>query len=249
VWVAGNLASVQAQVISSAASGLTAGAAINADLAMEDAKRAVEAGREHSEQAWDERYRGTGHKHHWSGEPNPALVAEVADLAPGTAFDAGAGEGGDALWLASRGWKVTAADISTVALQRAQELARQRDLDITVLHVDLALTPIQGTYDLVTSHYMHMPRAARESVYRNLAAAVAPGGTLLIVGHDPSDLRTTVPRPDLAALGWTAADLAASLDDGWTIEVAEARPREATDPEGNTVTIHDAILRARRRPH
>ncbi len=249
VWVAGNLASVQAQVISSAASGLTAGAAINADLAVEDAKRAVEAGREHSEQAWDERYRGTGHKHHWSGEPNPALVAEVADLAPGTAFDAGAGEGGDALWLASRGWKVTAADISTVALQRAQELARQRDLDITVLHVDLALTPIQGTYDLVTSHYMHMPRAARESVYRNLAAAVAPGGTLLIVGHDPSDLRTTVPRPDLAALGWTAADLAASLDDGWTIEVAEARPREATDPEGNTVTIHDAILRARRRPH
>ena len=248
VWVAGNLAAVQAQVISSAASGLTAGAAINADLVMEDVKRAVEAGREHSESAWDERYQTHGHKHHWSGEPNPALVTEVANLTPGTAFDAGAGEGGDAVWLASHGWKVTAADISNVALQRAQELARKRGLDITWLHADLALTPIQGTYDLVTSHYMHMPRAARESVYRNLAAAVAPGGTLLIVGHDPSDLLTTVPRPDLAALGWTAADLAASLDDDWTIEVAEARPREATDPDGQKVTIHDAVLRARRNP-
>ena len=159
---------------------------------------------------------------------------------------AGAGEGGDAVWLASKGWKVTAADLSSVALQRAQELARGRGLDITWLHTDLALTPIQGTYDLVTSHYMHMPRAARESVYRNLAAAVAPGGTLLVVGHDPTDLQTTVPRPDLAELGWTAVDLAASLGAGWTIEVAEARPREATDPEGRKVTIHDAILRARR---
>ena len=83
-------------------------------------------------------------------------------------------------------------------------------------------------------------------VYRNLAAAVAPGGTLLVVGHDPSDLQTTVPRPDLAELGWTAADLAASLGAGWTIEVAEARPRETTDPDGQKVTIHDAILRARR---
>ena len=246
VWVAGNLAAVQAQVITSAAAGLTAGAAINADLVMEDAKRAVEAGREHSESAWDERYQTHGNKHHWSGEPNHALVTEVADLTPGTAFDAGAGEGGDAAWLASKGWKVTAADLSSVALQRAQELARGRGLDITWLHADLALTPIQGTYDLVTSHYMHMPRAARESVYRNLAAAVAPGGTLLVVGHDPTDLQTTVPRPDLAELGWTAADLAASLGAGWTIEVAEARPREATDPEGRKVTIHDAILRARR---
>lgn len=246
VWVAGNLAAVQAQVITSAAAGLTAGAAINADLVMEDAKRAVEAGREHSESAWDERYQTHGNKHHWSGEPNPALVTEVADLTPGTAFDAGAGEGGDAAWLASKGWKVTAADLSSVALKRAQELARQRGLDIAWLHADLALTPIQGTYDLVTSHYMHMPRAARESVYRNLAAAVAPGGTLLVVGHDPSDLQTTVPRPDLAELGWTAADLAASLGAGWTIEVAEARPRETTDPDGQKVTIHDAILRARR---
>ncbi len=248
VWAAGNLAAVQAQVISAATAGLTAGAALNADLVMEDAKRAVEAGREHGERAWDERYQGTGHKHHWSGEPNPALVSEVADLEPGTAFDAGAGEGGDAVWLASRGWKVTAADISSVALDRGRELARQRGVDVTWLHADLALSPIRGTYDLVTSHYMHMPRAAREPVYRNLAAAVAPGGILLVVGHDPSDLLTTVARPDLAELGWTAADLAASLGDGWTIEAAEARPREVTDADGQKVTVHDAVLRARRNP-
>lgn len=246
VWVAGNLAAVQAQVVSSAASGVMAGAAINADLVVQDTERAVEVGREHGEHAWNERYQSHGHKHYWSGEANPVLVAEVTDLTPGTVFDAGAGEGGDALWLAARGWKVTAADISNVALERGRELARQRGLDITWLHADLAVTPIQGMYDLVTSHYMHMPRAAREPVYRNLAAAVAPGGTLLIVGHDPSDLQTTMQRPNLAEFGWTAGDLAASLGEGWMIEIAEARPREALDPEGRKVTIHDAVLRARR---
>ncbi|MBS2962311.1 NAD(P)/FAD-dependent oxidoreductase [Actinocrinis puniceicyclus] len=252
VWVAGNLAAVQAQVVSCAAAGLSAGASINADLVMEDAARAVEVAREHGEQAWDERYRDYGHKHehghHWSGEPNAVLVAEAADLAPGTALDAGAGEGGDAVWLAARGWKVTAADLSSVALQRGRQRAEELGLEVTWLHADLALTPIQGVYDLVTSHYMHVPPAARESVHRNLAAAVAPGGTLLIVGHDPSDLRTTVPRPDLTEFGWSAGDLAASLGEGWIVEVAAARPREVADPEGRKTVIHDAVLRARREP-
>jgi hypothetical protein len=94
VWVAGNVAAVQAQVITSAASGLTAGAAINADLVASDARRAVQASRPYGEQAWDERYRGQPEV--WSGEPNAALVAEAGDLSPGTALDAGAGEGGDA---------------------------------------------------------------------------------------------------------------------------------------------------------
>jgi thioredoxin reductase/SAM-dependent methyltransferase len=267
VWVAGNVTDLQAQVITSAAAGLTAAAAINADLVAEDARHAAERARHpaedarhpaedashaahdqhqpiYGEQAWDERYRSRPQI--WSGEPNAVLVAEAADLPPGTAFDAGAGEGGDACWLAARGWKVTAADISGVALERASARAGQLGLDIEWLHADLARTPIPGTYDLVTAHFLHMPADDRKSLFRHLLDAVAPGGTLLVTGHDASDLATTMQRPDLTETGWTADELAAELGEGWIVEVAEARPRQATDPDGREAAIRDAVLRARR---
>jgi|tagenome__1003787_1003787.scaffolds.fasta_scaffold20570600_1 hypothetical protein len=197
----------------------------------------------HGEQAWDERYRTKPEI--WSGNANVALVAEAAGLNPGTALDAGAGEGGDAFWLAAHGWIVTAADISSVALERAAKRASERGLAITWLHANLATTPPPGTYDLVTAHYLHIPKAEQPTMFRNLAAAVAPGGTLLVVGHDLSDM-AKMPRPDLAEYGWTPDDVAAVLGEGWVIEVAAARPRQATTPDGDEVTINDAILRARR---
>jgi SAM-dependent methyltransferase len=197
----------------------------------------------HGEQAWDERYRTNPEI--WSGNPNVALVAEAASLKPGTALDAGAGEGGDAFWLAAQGWTVTAVDISSVALERAAKRASERGLAITWLHANLATTPPPADYDLVTAHYLHIPKAEQPTLFRNLAAAVAPGGTLLVVGHDLSDM-AKLPRPDLAEYGWTPDDVAAVLGEGWTIEVAAARPRPATTPDGEEVTINDAILRARR---
>jgi protein-L-isoaspartate O-methyltransferase len=197
----------------------------------------------HGEQAWDERYRSTPEI--WSGNPNAALVAEAAALRPGTALDAGAGEGGDACWLAARGWKVTAADISAVAIERAAKRASELGLAISWLHADLAKAPAPGTYDLVTTHFLHVPRSEQPLLFRHLAAAVAPAGTLLVVGHDFSDM-ARLPRPDLMEYGWTAQEVAATLGDGWTIEVTESRPRRAAGPDGEEVTIHDAILRARR---
>jgi trans-aconitate methyltransferase len=196
------------------------------------------------EQAWDERYRAKPQT--WSGDPNPVLVTEVADMPPGTALDAGAGEGGDACWLASRGWRVTGADISAVALQRAADRANQLGLDIEWLHIDLARVFAPGKYDLVTAQFLHLPAAPRRVLFSHLAEAVVPGGTLLVVGHDPSDMNTTMPRPNLAEMGWTADEVAAGLGDGWVIEIAGARSRLATDPDGNQVTIHDAVLRALR---
>jgi len=197
----------------------------------------------HGEQAWDERYRAKPEI--WSGNPNAVLVAEAADLQPGTALDAGAGEGGDAFWLASRGWKVTAADISGVAIERAAKRAGERGLAISWLQADLAKTSAPGTYDLVTAHFLHVPKSEQQPLFRHLAAAVAPGGTLLVVGHDLSDM-AKMPRPDLAEYGWTAQEVAAALGEGWTIEAAEARPRQAAGPDGDEVTIHDAVLCARR---
>jgi 2-polyprenyl-3-methyl-5-hydroxy-6-metoxy-1,4-benzoquinol methylase len=197
----------------------------------------------HGEQAWDERYRSKPEI--WSGAPNAALVAEAAGLPPGTALDAGAGEGGDAFWLAAQGWKVTAADISSVAIERAAKRASERGLTITWLHADLAKASAPGTYDLVTAHFLHVPKSEQQPLFRHLAAAVAPGGTLLVVGHDFSDM-AKLPRPDLAEYGWRAEEVAATLGQGWTIEAAEIRPRQAAGPEGDEVTIHDAVLRARR---
>jgi 2-polyprenyl-3-methyl-5-hydroxy-6-metoxy-1,4-benzoquinol methylase len=197
----------------------------------------------HGEQAWDERYRARPEV--WSGDPNAVLVAETADLQPGTALDAGAGEGGDAFWLAAQGWKVTAADISSVAIERAAKRASERGLAISWLHTDLAKAPAPGAYDLVTAHFLHVPKSEQQPLFRHLAAAVAPGGTLLVVGHDLSDM-AKVPRPDLTECGWTPAEVAATLGEGWSIEAAEARPRQAVGPDGGEVTIHDTVVRARR---
>jgi SAM-dependent methyltransferase len=199
---------------------------------------------------WDERY-SSAHSL-WSGNPNPHLVSEADGLAAGTALDVGAGEGADAIWLARRGWRVTAADISSVALDRAAahavaagDAVAER---IQWLREDiLQWQPPEGTYDLVSAQYMHLPTEDRRRVYAGLAAAVADGGTLLIVGHHPSDMLTTMPRPNFPDLFFTGDDLAAELGgDGWAIVTNAVAPREVTDPEGRPVTIHDTVFRARR---
>ncbi len=201
---------------------------------------------------WDDRYRSQAAL--WSGNPNGHLVAEVDGLAPGTALDVGAGEGADAIWLAGRGWQVTAVDISTVALERAAEHAVQAGADIAGrivwLHHDLTdWRPAQDHYDLVSAQYMHLPPAPREVLFGRLASAVAPGGTLLIVGHHPSDMQTAMPRPQMPELYFTGDDIARQLDpDQWDIVKNAAAPRTATHPDGRLVTIHDTLLRARRRP-
>ncbi len=204
-----------------------------------------------SQEFWDERYRSRSAL--WSGKPNPHLVAEAGELTPGAALDVGAGEGADAIWLASRGWRVTAVDLSTVALERAAAHASELGADIAGridwVHEDVtSWDPGPGRYDLVSAQYLHLPPGPRQAMLGRLAAAVAPGGTLLIVGHHPSDLQTTMQRPPMPELFYTGDDIAAGLEPGrWTIVTNAAPERTATDPEGNQVTIHDTVLRAVRR--
>jgi thioredoxin reductase/2-polyprenyl-3-methyl-5-hydroxy-6-metoxy-1,4-benzoquinol methylase len=255
VWVAGNVADVRAQVITAAAAGLTAGAAINADLVAEETRDAVDAYRHRvrtmfEEAAWEERY--SAKPAVWSGRPNPQLVAEAAELTPGRALDVGCGEGADAVWLAERGWQVTAVDISATALERAAVHAAAAGAQlagrIDWKHADLRdQPPAEGAYELVSSQFMHLPGEARRELFTRLAAAVAPGGTLLIVGHHPSDLRTTAHRMHFPDMMYTAEEVAASLDPtAWEVLAAEARPRAAVDPGGRDITVHDAVLFARR---
>ena len=200
---------------------------------------------------WDERYRGT--QGVWSGRPNPWLVQEVADLPPGTACDVACGEGADALWLARQGWTVTGVDVSQVGLDRAARLTadagREASGRLTWARADVTSGPVPGgPYDLVTAHFLHLPPALMAPAQDALRDAVAPGGTLLVVLHSVSDLQTTVRRPPLPEMFPAAGDLAASLDpQEWEVLVAQARPRRQRDPEGRDVTVHDEVLRARRR--
>jgi SAM-dependent methyltransferase len=200
---------------------------------------------------WEERYSGSTTV--WSGRPNAQLVAEATDLAPGTALDAGCGEGGDAIWLAGRGWQVTAVDISGAAVRRGQEHAATHEEQVAKriewIEADLtAWQPGEGRYDLVATHFLHLP-GARDGLFGRLAEAVAPGGTLLVVGHDLSDPRAAAAHHQAEGRQFTAEEVAADLDpDGWDISFAGARTREATDHEGNEIIASDTVLCARRRP-
>lgn len=201
------------------------------------------------EDYWEERYRS--HTAVWSGHANTHLVAEATDLTPGTALDAGCGEGGDALWLAARGWQVTAVDFATTALARAAEQAEKLGLTDRVhwLHADLTTwTPPASGFDLVTANFIHLPPGERDPLFVRLASAVAPGGSLLIGGHHHSDLDTTVRRPHAPELFFTAEQVVTMLDPAdWEIVAAGTRPRQTHDGEGREVTINDAVLHARRR--
>jgi SAM-dependent methyltransferase len=196
---------------------------------------------------WDERYRSAGRV--WSGNPNPQLVAEVADRAPGLALDVGCGEGADAIWLAGTGWMVVGADISGVALERAARHAGDTDpaaaARIHWWQADLLTQPPEpGSFDLVSAQFIQLPAETRVPLFTALAAAVRDGGMLLIVGHHPSDLEAGVPRPPMPELFYTPEEIAGLLGDTWTVQSCEARPRPTTTPDGTEVTIHDTVLAA-----
>lgn len=251
VYAAGNVTDPSHQVVQASANGSWVGAMVAFDLAEEDLGTATRPDAVAVE--WDHRY---GSERVWSGNPNGALVAEVATLSPGRALDVGAGEGGDAIWLAERGWAVTAADISARALDRLAAAADARGLSVECLRGD-ANDPSpypSAAFDLVTAHYASIPRTPDDRAIANLLGAVAPGGTLLVVNHDPEAMRAPVDVEqhsrgfDVDGYVRTAdvvEHLRARAD--WEIVTNETRPR----PPGAASASHhvdDVVLRARRRP-
>jgi len=202
---------------------------------------------------WDERY-GSADRI-WSGNPNPRLVSVAGVLPPGAALDVGCGEGADAIWLARQGWRVTAVDVSSVALARAAvaaadagpEIAERVDWRPADAVTAGAWTPERAAYDLVSAQFMHLPWPELQAFHRRLADAVKPGGTLLIVGHHPSDVEAFQRPAHLAALMYPAERMATTFDqDEWEVEATNPG-RPFTDPEGNQVTLHDAVVRAVKR--
>jgi len=248
LYAAGNVTDPSQQVLQAAANGARVGGMISFSLAREDIDA---AGRPSPIEAeWDRRYGG---EPIWSGNPNGSLVIEVGDLPPGRVLDVGAGEGGDAVWLAEQGWQVTASDVSSQALSHVSALAAQRNLAIECIQADAdGVDPFgPGAFDLVSAQYLPIPRSPDGRGIRNLIDAVAPGGTLLVVAHDLDAMRAEAghgqhrPLIDFEAY-LTPEDVLAELADSsdWKVEVHETRPR----PGGHsTPHVEDVVLRARRR--
>lgn len=245
VFAAGSITDPSQQVLPAAAHGSRVGAAVALSLADEDVRAAARPSGIAAD--WEHRYSG---EPLWSGNPNGSLVVEVADLPPGRALDVGAGEGGDAIWLAEQGWDVTASDISTGALDRVQAEADRRGLTITCQLADAnALNPFPPkSYDLVSASYASIPSTPDRRGVRTILDAVAPGGTLLVLGHDIEAMRSRhrlgVPFDPEAYVQVTDFQAAVSETPGWTITSVGKRPR----PPGSTSADHhvdDVVLRAR----
>lgn len=194
---------------------------------------------------WDARYEERPLL--WSAGPNRFVVEHVADLAPGRALDLACGEGRNALWLAERGWRVTGTDFSPVAIDKARQLAAHRDLEVAFRLADVTDPAPGGHYDLVLVAYLQLPPAQRRDAHRHAAAAVAPGGRMLVVGHDRANLERGVGGPSDAELLLTASEVRDDLQGtGLEVETAEQVTREVDLEDGATATAIDCLVRARR---
>jgi SAM-dependent methyltransferase len=183
----------------------------------------------------------------WSAQANRFLVAEVAGIVPGTALDLACGEGRNAIHLAEQGWRVTAVDFSDVALARGERLARRRGVEIDWQLADLrAYRPPAGAFDLVVVLYLHLAAPARRTVLARAARALAPGGTILVVGHDLTNLTNGHGGPKNPAILFTPDVVAGELP-GLVVERAE-RVRRPVAVDGGEVDAIDALVRARREP-
>ena len=196
---------------------------------------------------WDARYNERDQAM-WSGQPNGRLVAEVADLTPGEALDVGCGEGADAIWLARRGWTVTAIDVSDVAISRAREAAERAGATVEWVCGDALQTSFPArSFDVVSMQYPALPKAAGEAAVRALLDAVRPGGLLLAVYHDLDDDH----REHMKSQGFDpddyvgADDLASLIGDDFTVELHAVEPR--IDPPPGNPHIDDVVVRVRRR--
>lgn len=155
-----------------------------------------------AERFWEAHY--SGRDQPWSGKANPILARFAAALPTGRALDLGCGMGGNALWLALQGWRMTAVDISANALVRAEAHAATAGVAarLSFERHNLARSFPTGAFDLVSALYLQSPVGLpREQVLRKGAAAVAPGGLLLIVEHASvatwswADPKTVFPTP------------------------------------------------------
>lgn len=193
---------------------------------------------------WDERYSAS--ELVWSAGPNMFVEQHGRDLEPGRMVDLGAGEARNALWFAEKGWDATAVDYSAVGIDKASQIADKRDVDLTTIVADLtSFVPEAERYDLVLLAYIHLPPEDRATVLANAASAVAPGGHLLLVGHDATNLEHGYGGPQSADVLTSPDEVVAGLGDSFEIIRAEVADREVATDDGPAVA-KDTVVFAHR---
>ena len=172
---------------------------------------------------WDERYSGA--EYQWKMAPNQFVAAQLADLTAGRVLDLAAGEGRNSVWLAARGWQVTAVDFSRVGLEKGRKLAASRGVaGIDWVLADLRdYQPTAGAFELVLIAYLHCDPSLRAEVLGRAASALAPGGTLFIIGHDLANLSAGTGGPQDPAVLYTAEALRAELPDLSVLRAEQVR--------------------------
>jgi SAM-dependent methyltransferase len=196
---------------------------------------------------WDQRYAQVDLV--WSAGPNLWVEQVAAGLSPGAALDLGAGEGRNALWLAQRGWRVTAVDFSSVAIEKASAMARGRlpagSFDAVCADV-LTYEPAPQSYDLVLLVYLQLPAGQRRSVLTSAAGAVRPGGRLLVVAHDTENLAHGYGGPQDAEVLYSAADVTADLTtSGLRVDRAEQVVRSVSTDAGDRSALDVLVVASR----
>ena len=195
-------------------------------------------------EGWNRRYEGT--ELLWTGAPNRLLVSEVATMPPGRTLDLGAGEGRNAVWLATEGWKVTGVDFSDVGLEKARRLAEAGGVEVEWVLADLrTYAPENSVYDLAIALYLHLPAPERRTVLSAAARGLATGGTLLVLGHDVTNLEQGHGGPQEKSILFTPEDVIADVPELF-IEKAERVTRSVPTETGEKKAI-DALVRAGRR--
>ena len=190
---------------------------------------------------WDTRYRASDLV--WGGEPNRFVAEEFTGTPPGRALDLGAGEGRNAIWLAGLGWQVTAVDFSAVAVDRARRLAEQRGATVDWVVADLRdYQPPPGVFDAVVVAYLHLPPADLNVVLGRAAQALAPGGRILVVGHDVTNIEHGIGGPQDPGILHTPQAIVADLP-GLTVRRAE-RVRRPVQTEDGVVHAIDTLVSA-----
>lgn len=190
---------------------------------------------------WDARYAGEDLL--WRADPNQFLVDEAGDLAPGRVLDVACGEGRSAIWLAGRGWQATGVDFSAVGLAKAARLAAERGVAVKWIEADLTeWSPPLEAFDLVIVFYLQLPQPQRGVIYERMARAVAPGGTMLVVGHDGDNLTGGYGGPQDPAVLFSAEEIATDLAE-LTIVRAEQVRRPVDSDQGPRWAL-DALVRA-----
>lgn len=193
--------------------------------------------------AWNERYAST--ELVWSDQPNVFVAAALTDHAPGRALDLATGEGRNAVWLAGRDWRVTAVDFSPVALDKGRHLAAQRNVSERIDWIEADLTrwrPEPGSYDAIVVAYLHLAADALAGVLGGAAAGLAPGGTLVVVGHDRDNLTGGCGGPQDPAILYRPEEIAAVLAEAG-LRCARAETVERPTPDG--VALDTLVIAAR----